>query len=239
MPQRPSLLLFDVFGTVVDWRSSLIRQIPGQLAAHGVIADPAVIADRWRQLYQPSMQAIRSGARPWVPLDDLHRESLDVVLTDLGCEALPADARDALNRVWHRLDGWADAAPGLRELRRFGYCCALSNGNLRMMAAIARHAGLSWDQILGAEWSKAYKPTPRVYLDATAAFAVEPASTIMVAAHNSDLDAARALGFQTAFVRRPTEHGPDQTTDLDPTTLPDYVADDLVDLANELGRVHG
>lgn len=229
------VLVFDVFGTVVDWRSSLVRRIPEHLAPHGLEVDAAAFATAWRGLYQPSMAAVREGRRHWVPLDVLHRESLDVVLGRFDLDALPLDARDALNLVWHRLDGWPDAAPGIRALRRAGFCCALSNGNLRLMAGVARHADLAWDQILGAEWSEAYKPQAQVYLDAAEAFHVPPERVLMVAAHNSDLEAAAALGLQTAFVHRPTEHGPEQTTDLEPTGDWSVVAEDLLDLATKLG----
>lgn len=227
------MLAFDVFGTVVDWRGALIRRIPTHLEAHGLDADPAAFADAWRARYQPAMETVRSGARAWVPLDTLHRESLDAVLAEFELEALPTAARDALNRLWHRLDGWPDATEGLHALRRVGFCCALSNGDLRLMADVARHADLPWDQILGAEWSKAYKPEPRVYLDVAAAFMVPPHRVLMVAAHNGDLEAAQALGLKTAFVRRPFEHGPGQSTDLEPTGEWTWRAADLRDLARQ------
>ncbi len=228
------VLVFDVFGTVVDWRGSLIRQLAGHLAPYSIEVDAGAFADAWRALYQPSMEAVRSGARPWTPLDTLYRESLDHVLDRFGLDRVPLAVRDEINLIWHRLDGWPDAAVGLAELRRHGFCCALSNGNLRLMADVARHAGLVWDQILGAEWSKAYKPQPQVYLDAAKAFLVPPERVLMVAAHNSDLEAAQALGLQTAFVRRPTEHGPTQTTDLEPTGTWGWVVDDLHGLAHSL-----
>lgn len=231
MPAAVRLLVFDVFGTVVDWRGSLIRQLPGQLAPFGRAVDEAAFADAWRALYQPSMAAVRDGRRAWAPLDWLHRESLDDVLAEFGLDAVPPAARDELTQLWHRLDGWPDAGPGVRALREHGYCCALSNGNVRLMADVARHADLHWDQILGAEWSKAYKPDPRVYLDAAAAFLLRPDEVMMVAAHNSDLAAAQALGLQTAFVRRPREHGPGQSTDLAPAGDWRFVVDDLVGLA--------
>ncbi len=235
--RQPAILLFDVFGTVVDWRSSLIRHLPGHLAPQGLVVDAGAFADAWRGLYQPSMEAVRRGERPWVSLDVLHRESLDAVLAAFGCDALPTHARDGLNRLWHRLDPWPDAAAGLRRLKAFGYCCALSNGNLRLMAAVARHADLAWDQILGAEWSKAYKPQPQVYLDAVAAFGVRPDEALMVAAHNADLEAAAALGLATAFVRRPREYGPAQTTDLHASRPWTFIADDFHELADQLARV--
>lgn len=233
--RMPSLLLFDVFGTVVDWRSSLIRQVPEHLAAHGLVVDAGAFADAWRGLYQPSMEAVCAGARPWVSLDVLHRESLDRVLDAFGCTAMPLAARDDLNRVWHRLDPWPDARQGLALLRRVGFCCALSNGNVALMAGLARHAELAWDQILGAEWSEAYKPQPQVYVDALRVFDVAPEAVLMVAAHNADLEAAASLGIATAFVCRPYEHGPGQRTDLAPTGPWDLVADDLLDLAAQLG----
>ncbi len=228
------VLAFDVFGTVVDWRGSLIRRIPAVLEPYGLAVDAAAFADAWRALYQPAMQAVRSGGRTWVPLDTLHRESLDRVLAEFGLDALPEAARERLNHVWHVLDGWPDAAEGLRRLRAHGFLCALSNGNLRLMADVARHADLPWDQIMGAEWSKAYKPQFRVYLDVASAFMVPPDRVLMVAAHNADLEAAQALGLRTAFVRRPSEHGAGQTSDLEPTGTWTHVADDLVDLARRL-----
>lgn len=236
-PRQPALLLFDVFGTVVDWRGSLIRAIPEHLAPLGLVVDPAAFADRWRARYQPAMARVRSGERPWVSLDVLHRENLDAVLDEFGCGALPALAREGLNRAWHRLDPWPDAPDGLRALRAFGYCCALSNGNLRLMASVARHAELEWDAILGGEWSRAYKPDAKVYLDAVEAFGIPPAEALMVAAHNADLAAAAALGLATAFVRRPKEHGSRQSTDLEPTGPWTFVAEDFFDLAEQLRRL--
>ncbi len=236
MSRAIKLLAFDVFGTVVDWRGSLARQIPDLLAPYGLEVDAAAFADAWRARYQPSMEAVRSGARPWVPLDTLHRENLDAVIAEFKLEALPVDARDRLNLAWHRLDGWPDSAAGLRALRRHGFCCALSNGNVRLMAEVARHADLAWDQILGAEWSRTYKPVASVYLDAARAFAVEPDEVVMVAAHNSDLRAARALGLATAFVARPLEHGPAQRTDLAHEEPWTWIAGDLLELAALLDR---
>lgn len=180
------------------------------------------------------MTKVRRGARPWVDLDTLHRENLDGVLADFGCGALPTAARDALNLVWHRLDPWPDAAAGIRALREVGFCCTLSNGNVRLMAGVARHGDLAWDAILGAEFAQGYKPMPKVYLDAVRAFALAPGEALMVTAHNADLDAAAALGLATAFVRRPTEHGPGQTVDLEPTGPWTFVAEDFLDLAGQL-----
>jgi len=236
VPASIDVLAFDVFGTLVDWRGSLIRRVPAHLEPAGVAVDAGAFADAWRALYQPSMEAVRTGARSWVPLDILHRESLDRVLARFGLDAVPQDARERLNLVWHALDGWPDSADGLRRLRRHGFLCALSNGNLRLMADVARHADLAWDQILGAEWSRAYKPQPRVYLDVAAAFMVPPERVLMVAAHNGDLAAAQALGLRTAFVRRPLEHGPGQTSDLEPTGAWTWIADDLSDLARQLDQ---
>lgn len=232
----PRALLFDVFGTCVDWRSSIIREgeaLGHRLGMGGV--DWAAVADAWRAHYQPQMETVRSGQRPWTTLDVLHREALDTVLAAFGLHDVPAQERDALTLAWHRLDPWPDTVPGLEQLKRQFIIAPNSNGHIALMVNIAKRAGLPWDAILGAELARAYKPQPAVYLRSVAALGLEPSQVMMVAAHNSDLIAAAACGLQTAFVPRPTEHGPGQTSDLAPEREYDVVATDFLDLADQLG----
>ena len=231
-------LLFDVFGTVVDWRSGVARAAAPFLARHGKAgADPAAFADAWRQRYQPAMEQVRSGKRPFVRLDVLHRENLEAMLPEFGMargEVTP-DELDALNLAWHQLDPWPDAKAGLARLRSRFIVAPLSNGNIILMLDMAKRAGLPWDAILGAEIVQAYKPSPQAYLKTADVLAMRPEEVCMVAAHNGDLAAARACGLRTAFVPRPTEHGPGQTTDLRPAQDWDVVAADFGDLAGQLG----
>jgi 2-haloacid dehalogenase len=219
-------LFFDVFGTCVDWRSSVIR-------AGAPLGLPARYADDWRGRYQPQLETVRRGERPWTVLDVLHREALDDVLDALRAD-LPAAVRDELNLCWHRLDPWPDTVPGLTRLKERFVIAPVSNGNIALLVDMARHAGLPWDAILGAELARAYKPQPEAYLRSAEALGIAPGEAMMVAAHNGDLEAAAALGFRTAFVPRPTEHGPGQTTDLEPAGDYDVVAEDLAALASVL-----
>jgi 2-haloacid dehalogenase len=221
-------LLFDVFGTCVDWRTSVIRA-----GEERGIADAAALADAWRARYQPQLDTVRSGAREWTNLDVLHREALDDVLDELGID-MAADERDRFALVWHRLDPWPDTVAGLTRLKRGHVIAPVSTGHIALIVDMARHAGLPWDAVLGAELARAYKPAPEVYLESVAALGLAPHEAAMVAAHNGDLKAAQALGFKTAFVRRPTEHGPGQTKDLEPAGEYDFVASDLIDLAQQL-----
>ena len=235
MSGAPRALFFDVFGTCVDWRTCVAREV-GTLAARlgRDDVDPEGVADAWRALYQPQMETVRSGARPWVNLDVLHRGALDIVLADAGLDEVTAPERDELTRAWHRLDPWPDAVEGLTRLKGIAVIAPHSNGHVALLLAMARRAGLPWDLILGAETARAYKPSPESYLRNVALVGMEPPEVMMVAAHNSDLAAAAALGMRTAFVRRPAEHGPAQTTDLAPEGDWDVVADDLVELAGRL-----
>jgi 2-haloacid dehalogenase len=236
MPAQPQALLFDVFGTVVDWRSGIARDAGPFLARHGIAMDAYALADAWRDRYQPSMQAIRSGARPFTRLDVLHRENLDAVLRDAGADlaAIPDAERDALNRAWHRLDPWPDSVPGLIRLKARFIIAPLSNGNFALLLNMAKRAGLPWDAIMGAEVAQAYKPQPEAYLRTADILGLPPAACMLVAAHNSDLAAARRAGFGTAFIARPTEHGPGQAIDLAPEQDWDLVAASFTDLADRL-----
>lgn len=227
-------LLFDVFGTVVDWRNAIVREGELLSRAHQVDVDWARFADRWRAMYQPAMEQVRSGARAWTVLDVLHRESLDTLLEEHGLQGLDESEREELNRVWHRLDPWPDSVQGLQRLKRHFIVAPLSNGNVALLVNMARHAGLPWDLILGAEIAGHYKPQDEAYLAAARLLDLPPQECMMVAAHNDDLEAAARLGFRTAFVRRPTEHGPTQQTDLTPTGNWDYSVDSINELADVL-----
>lgn len=232
----PKLLLFDVFGTCVDWRSGVIRE--GEALGHrlGLVGiDWAAFADAWRAQYQPQMEPVRSGARPWTTLDVLHRETLDRLLPSFGLDDLPEEDRAGLNLAWHRLDPWPDVVPGLLRLKTRSAIAPNSNGNIALMLDVAKRAGLPWDAILGAEVTRAYKPAPAAYLGSVAAAGVSPGEAMMVAAHNDDLVAAAACGLRTAFVPRPAEHGPGQARDLRPEHAFDLVARDFHDLADRLG----
>src|SRR5580692_9721370 len=230
-------LVFDVFGTVVDWRSGVARESAEFLARHAPGADAGAFADAWRRRYSPSMEEVRSGRRLFVRLDVLHRENLEAVLPEFGLDpaAIPPCELDALNLAWRRLDPWPDSVPGLSRLKRRFIIAPLSNGNIRLMLDLAKRAGLPWDAILGAELAQAYKPSPEAYLRTAEALMLEPEQVCLVAAHNNDLAAARGCGLRTAFIPRPTEHGPGQTIDLKPEDDWDIVASDLMDLADRLG----
>ncbi len=236
--QQVKALVFDVFGTVVDWRNGIARDARPFLAKHGRSdIDPHRFADAWRKRYQPAMEEVRSGRRPFTRLDVLHRENLDGVLRDHGIDpAKINDAElDALNRAWHRLDPWPDTIPGLLRLRPKFFLAPLSNGNILLLANMAKRAGIPWDAILGAEPARAYKPQPEAYLRTAEILGLKPAEVALVAAHNGDLRAARACGLATAFVLRPHEHGSDQATDTRAEDPWDVVAESFEDLAVRLG----
>lgn len=234
---RTKACLFDVFGTTVDWRSSVRRQIDAFLREKGVAGvDPAEFADEWRKLYQPSMEAVRSGRREWTILDVLHRESLESLLARYGIRGLSDAEADHLNRAWHRLEPWPDVVEGLKRLKAKLIIAPCSNGNIALMVNLAKHAGLPWDCILGAETARAYKPLAEAYRAACRHLALAPSEVMMVAAHNGDLKAAKTQGLATAFIARPTEHGPGQRTDLEADrSCVDVVARDFIDLAARLG----
>jgi 2-haloacid dehalogenase len=229
--------LFDVFGTVVDWRTSVSRDLAAFAKQKGITGtDWLEFAVEWRKLYQPSMEDVRSGRRAFTILDVLHRESLDKLILRYGIKSLSEADIEHMNRAWHRLDPWPDAVEGLKRLKGRFIIAPCSNGNIALMVNIAKRAGLPWDCILGAETARAYKPMPEAYLASCRQLGLAPASVMMVAAHNSDLKAAKVQGLATAFVARPTEHGPGQTTDLapDPACV-DLAPRDFIDLAVKLG----
>jgi 2-haloacid dehalogenase len=232
----PRALLFDVFGTCVDWRSSVIAEgeaLGGRLGLEEV--DWPALADAWRARYQPQLETVRSGARPWTNLDVLHREALDQVLADFALDAVPEADRADFNLVWHRLAPWPDTVQGLRLLKRRFIIAPNSNGHIALVLDLSKRAGLPWDAILGAEIARAYKPAPEAYLRNVEAVGLSPSEVMMVAAHNGDLVAAAACGLRTAFVPRPTEHGSGQISDLRPDHGVDLVASDFIDLARQLG----
>jgi 2-haloacid dehalogenase len=230
--------VFDVFGTLVDWRGGVAREAAVFLQRHGRSAQQADdFADAWRARYQPSMERVRSGQRPFTKLDVLHRESLEDVLREFGFDSaqIPAAELDELNLAWHRLDPWPDTVEGLTRLKSKAIIAPLSNGNVRLMIDMAKHGGLPWDAILGAEVAQAYKPTPDAYLRTANILSLVPQQVCMVAAHNSDLKAAQACGLKTAFIPRVREHGASQTGDLKPEGNWNWVASDLIDLATQIG----
>ena len=228
--------LFDVFGTVVDWRTSVSREFAAFAQAKGIKGiDPVEFAVEWRKLYQPSMEEVRTGRRPFTILDVLHRESLMKLIGRYGIAGLGEADIDHLNRAWHRLDPWPDAVEGLTRLKRKFIIAPCSNGNIALMVNLAKRAGLPWDCILGAETARAYKPQPEAYLRAAEMLSLEPAQCMMVAAHNSDLHAAANCGFRTAFIRRPHEYGKLKKYDLAAEEGIDLDCEDMNDLAAKLG----
>lgn len=231
--QRVGLLGFDVFGTVVDWRSGVARAVAPFLDRRGLAIGALDFADRWRALYQPSMAPIRSGERAWVRLRVLNRESLDALLADLGVDDASAGELDELERAWDRLDPWPDAVAGLTRLKRRYPVVTISNGDIAGMMALARFGELPWDAILGAEVARSYKPAPETYLRSAEAAGFAPADVALVAAHNGDLAAARGCGLATIFVHRPDEKGPGTGDHAAPGDW-DIVAEDLLDLADRL-----
>ncbi|MCP5266683.1 MAG: haloacid dehalogenase type II [Burkholderiaceae bacterium] len=230
MPRRPQVLAFDVFGTVVDWYSTVRREV--EALGRGLDAD--AVASAWRAGYPVAMERVRSGELGWTRIDDLHRMILDDVLEKADC-ALDEATRVELNRVWHRLDPWPDSPGGLARLRRGFHICTLSNGNLSLLAEMAKHASLPWDLILSAENFRHYKPDPQTYLGVADVFDVDPAQVMMVAAHKNDLASARACGLMTAFIRRPAEFGPNRPNDTSDDPVADFNADDIHQLATMLG----
>ena len=227
-------LLFDVFGTLTDWRNSIAREAKAILAPLGHAPDWLAFADAWRGEYQPAMEEIRSGRAPFVKLDMLHRKNLERILARFGISALPEETARHLNLAWHRLDAWADVVPGMVRLKKRFRLAPCSNGNIAIMVDIARRNGMPWDAILGAEIAGDFKPKPRVYLASAEAFGLAPSDCMMVAAHSNDLRAAAALGLATAHVARPDEYGPG-TGEAAPKVPVDFAAKSLEDLATQLG----
>lgn len=227
-------LVFDVFGTLVDWRSGVAREAARLLAPVAPGLDAGAFADAWRARYNPSMETVRSGARPFVDLDTLQAESLPDVLAQFGIAGVSGDVQRELVQAWHRLDAWPEVPDALRRLREKHLLAPNSNGHVRLMADLARRNGLIFDAIFGAGYSRDYKPKPALYRDAVAAFGFAAGETMMVAAHSNDLKAAAGHGLATAHIARPHEHGP-AGGETAPTVPVTYAARDLADLADRLG----
>jgi len=228
-------LTFDVFGTVVDWRTTIIRECTRVGRSKGIKLDWAKFADAWRAGYAPAMNKVRTGELPWMNIDEIHRMILDGLLLEFNIKELSETEKDDLTRVWHRLKPWPDAIRGLRTLRRRFVVATLSNGNISLLVNMAKNVGLPWDCILSSELAKHYKPDKEVYQTAADLLGLKPEQIMMVAAHKDDLYAAGRVGFQTAFVIRPLEFGHEGKPDLITDALFGVTATDFIDLANKLG----
>ena len=231
----PKVLVFDVFGTVVDWRGSILRQLRAFGEGKGIAADWEAFTDDWRRGYPAAMQRVRCGELPWTRIDDLHRMILDGLLAKYRIAGLSEGEKDHLNRVWHRLDPWPDAVEGLARLKRRFIIGTLSNGNIALLVAMAKHAGLPWDVVLSAELVQHYKPDPQAYQMPPLLLGLSPSEVMLVAAHPGDLAAAATQGLQTGYVPRPLEWGPS----LKPHNIAgqrfDIIAEDFMVLAERLG----
>lgn len=235
-PTNVQALIFDVFGTVVDWRTSLIDDLTAYAARRGIEGDWTALVDAWRQAYVPSMDAVRRNPQAdFIILDDLHRRSLERLVDEFGIRGLTEDDLSYMVTGWHRLKPWPDVVPALTRLKTKYILSPLSNGNVGLLTRMAKNAGLPWDLILGGDVFGHYKPDPQTYLGAARLLNLPPQQVMMVAAHNNDLAAAQALGLKTAFIPRPTEYGPLQTLDFDATGDWTIVADDLAGVADRLG----
>ena len=227
----PSVLAFDVFGTVVDWYGGIAREVQALRPE----VNGGEFAMAWRAGYQPAMRRVMSGELGWTPIDDLHRLILDGILGQFGLSQLTEAQKQHLNKAWHRLDPWPDVVAGLTRLKSRFTICTLSNGNIGLLTNMAKHGGLPWDCILSAEVFRAYKPDPAVYLGAARVFDVAPAEVMLVAAHQDDLAAARACGLQTAYIERPAEFGTAHPKDVSPDPANTWHARDFMSLADQLG----
>lgn len=233
-PTHVKALLFDVFGTVVDWRGSIKREMQRFGEYHSIDKDWEQFALDWRALYQPAMKRIREGDRGYVKLDVLHRENLQELLSDYGLENCSESQLQYINTAWHRLEPWADTLPGMYRLKRNFILGSLSNGNVALMVNMARHSSIPWDVVLGSEPTRGYKPQAHVYLDSVEMLGLEPYQCLMVAAHNDDLQAARALGLRTAYVNRPYEYAHAQTANMQAGEEWDIICKSMTELADEL-----
>jgi 2-haloacid dehalogenase len=227
----PKVLAFDIFGTVVDWHGTIAREVDAMKL--GVNGDEFALA--WREGYRPAMRRVMSGELGWTLIDDLHRMILDELLARYAITGLDEPARRHLNKVWHRLDPWPDSVAGLTRLKSRFMICSLSNGNIGLLADMAKHAGLPWDCILSAELFRAYKPDPAAYLGVANVFDVAPDAVMLVAAHHDDLAGARACGLRTAYIERPLEFGAGHRKDVSPQPGNEFHARDLIALADQLG----
>ena len=233
--KRPKVIVFDTFGSVVDWRGSLIADLSAYGASRGVSADWPALVDAWRASYHPSMDRVRKGELPWTKLDALHRASLDKLGADFGIKGLTEADLVHINLGWHRLHGWKDSVPGLTRLKSKYIIGPLSNGNVSLLLNMAKFAGIPWDMIFGSDLFHHFKPDPETYLGVAGLMDLEPGDVMMAAAHNNDLAAARKCGLMTAFWPRPDEYGPHQKRDYAADQAWDIVATDIEDLARQLG----
>jgi len=233
----PRALAFDVFGTVVDWRGSIIGELEMFGENQGLAEDWATFADDWRAGYPAAMNRVRTGELPWLKIDALHHLILDDLLDRAGIDAVPEGDVDELNRAWHRLDPWPDSVEGLTRLKRRFIITTLSNGNVSLLTNMAKRAGLPWDCVISAELFHHYKPDPEAYLGCAGLLDLAPGELMLVAAHPDDLRAARASGLMTGYVRRPLEHGEGRPLPKVDDGEFDVVADDFLDLAEQLDEL--
>jgi 2-haloacid dehalogenase len=235
--QSVKALVFDTFGTVVDWRGSVTRmgeRLAAKKAIEGV--DWEAFARAWRAGYRPGMAPVISGERPWTPIDVIHREILDRILAAFGiADRFDEAERADMNLMWHRLDPWPDSIPGLLRLRQTHIISPLSNGATQLLVNMAKRAGIPWDLILSSDVTRAYKRDPRAYQAAIAALGMQPGEVMMCAAHNDDLEAARGQGMRTAYINRPTEYGAGQTRDFKADSDWDITTDHIGGIADALG----
>ena len=236
MPDKyPVVIVFDTFGTVVDWRGSLIADLTAFGGKRGVSADWPALVDAWRASYHPSMDRVRKGEQPWTKLDALHRASLDRLVAEFGIKGLNEQDLEHINLGWHRLNPWPDSVPGLTRLKKRFVIGPLSNGNVSLLTYMAKHAGLPWDMVFGSDLFGHFKPDPETYLGVAKMMDLQPEQVMLAAAHNGDLASARKCGLMTGFFPRPTEYGPHQKRDYAADQEWDIVAKDIEDLATQLG----
>jgi 2-haloacid dehalogenase len=228
-------LIFDVFGTVVDWRGSIVEEGSAWGKAKGLTIDWTRFADRWRAGYAPAMDKVRKGELPWTNLDGLHRMLLEDLLKEFRIEGLSEEEKENWNRVWHRLRPWPDSVAGLTRLKRRYTVAPCSNGNVALLNDMAKHSGLPWDLILGAELARHYKPDREVYLTSVSLLGLKPEEVMMCAAHSGDLNAARGFGLRTGFIHRPKEYGPTRKADSAKPGDFDVVSESMLDLAAKMG----
>lgn len=230
-------LIFDVFGTLVDWRTSIAKASEQHLSPLGLQTNWFEFADAWRQEYDPAMERVRSGQRGFCKLDELHRDNLDLILQRWGWHQVDEHTRQLLTKAWHQLEAWPEVSEGMKLLRKQFALAPCSNGHIALMVNLARFNDWHWDAILGAEIAQDYKPQARVYQAAASALGLEYSETMMVAAHSSDLEAAARAGLKTAFIARPDEHGPG-LGESSPNTKVDFNAGNLVELAHALAKTN-
>lgn len=229
-------IVFDTFGTITDWRSSIAAEGARIAALKGVADfDGDAFARAWRAGYRPGMARVMSGERDWVPVDVIHRERLDEIIPNFGLDMLNEEERVHLNEAWHRINPWADSIPGLLRIKKAYLIAPLSNGSLVLLSSMAKRAGIPWDFVFSSDMHKAYKRDPKVYQNAIALLGYQPHEVMMGAAHNDDLEAAREQGMRTAYINRPTEYGVDQTVDFEATSDWDIITDSVEGVANAMG----